>query len=253
MKYTLLEMTQEVLSALDSDQVNSIADTVESEQVSHIIRTVYFDIAARAGLPEHKFLFQLDSSGDDTKPVLMTIPAEARHLDWLKYDKMEATETAANYREIQFLEQGNFIDLIHTFSEDSTNVDTMTVDMDGVDVEFFYKTDKHPDYYTIYNDFNVIFDSYQSSIDTTLQSSKTLAYGEKAREFTLSDSFTPELDEKQFTLLLNEAKKMAFAELKQTVHPVAADNARRQWINLRKRGSVEPPSYFDRLPNYGRK
>ena len=38
MKRTLLEMTQDILSAIDADEVNSIDDTVEATQVATIIK-----------------------------------------------------------------------------------------------------------------------------------------------------------------------------------------------------------------------
>jgi hypothetical protein len=43
-KMTLLEMTQDILSDMDSDEVNSINDSVESLQVAQIIKTTYFNI-----------------------------------------------------------------------------------------------------------------------------------------------------------------------------------------------------------------
>ena len=46
-KLTLLNMTQNILSEMDSDEVNGIADTVESTQVAHIIETMYYDLTAR--------------------------------------------------------------------------------------------------------------------------------------------------------------------------------------------------------------
>ncbi len=52
-------------------------------------------------------------------------------------------------------------------------------------------------------------------MDTTLQTSKTLCYGQIIPTFTLEDSFIPDLDDTQFPLLLNEAKAIAFVELKQ--------------------------------------
>ena len=41
MKFTLLEMVQEILSDMDSDEVDSIEDTVEAEQVATIVRSTY--------------------------------------------------------------------------------------------------------------------------------------------------------------------------------------------------------------------
>ena len=44
MKYTLLAIVQEILSDMDSDEVNSIDDTVESQQVASIVRSAYMAI-----------------------------------------------------------------------------------------------------------------------------------------------------------------------------------------------------------------
>ena len=45
-KMTLLEMTQNILSAMDSDAVNSIGDTVESLQVADVIVETYYELFA---------------------------------------------------------------------------------------------------------------------------------------------------------------------------------------------------------------
>ena len=41
-KLTLLDMTQNILSALDSDPVDSIDETVEAVQVAELIKEAYF-------------------------------------------------------------------------------------------------------------------------------------------------------------------------------------------------------------------
>jgi len=74
MKYTLLELVQNILSSMDSDEVNSIVDTVEAQQVVAIVKTVYNDILTRGELNVQKTLFNLDASTISTKPVLMTKP-----------------------------------------------------------------------------------------------------------------------------------------------------------------------------------
>src|ERR1700742_1892795 len=85
MQVTLLDLTQNVLSSLDSDEVNSIGDTVESRQVAQIIKNKYYDIVNRVQLPEHEQLMQLDASLDAQSPVLMYIPDGVAEVMWLKY------------------------------------------------------------------------------------------------------------------------------------------------------------------------
>jgi hypothetical protein len=41
-KMTLLEIVQDVLNDMDSDEVNSISDTVEATQIANICRSVYY-------------------------------------------------------------------------------------------------------------------------------------------------------------------------------------------------------------------
>ena len=44
-------MVQDVMSSMDSDEVNSITDTTESLQVARIVRACYFDVVS-VKLPE---------------------------------------------------------------------------------------------------------------------------------------------------------------------------------------------------------
>src|SRR6267154_6196147 len=85
MKMTLLSMTQSILSALSSDEVNSISDTTESLQVAEVIKQAFMSISARAGIVEQSQLFQLDPSLDATKPVLMYKPDHINKIEWIKY------------------------------------------------------------------------------------------------------------------------------------------------------------------------
>ena len=43
-KLTLLDMTQDILSDIDSDEVNSISDTPDSLQVAGIIKSSFYDM-----------------------------------------------------------------------------------------------------------------------------------------------------------------------------------------------------------------
>ena len=89
---TLLDMTQEVASALSSDEVNSIGDTTESLQIAQIIKRKTLDIWARTHLPERDQLIQLIPSNDPDFPVLMTVPENVTDIQWIKYFNSSATD-----------------------------------------------------------------------------------------------------------------------------------------------------------------
>ena len=85
MKYTLLQLTQDILSNMSSDEINSISDSAESLQVATIIKQKYYDIVSRGDLPEHNQLFQLNASLDPLKPTVMTVPDGVGHIEYIKY------------------------------------------------------------------------------------------------------------------------------------------------------------------------
>jgi hypothetical protein len=117
----------------------------------------------------------------------------------------------------------------------------------------YYQNDRQPTYCTVLSDYYVLFDSFDSTVDSTLQASKTMAYGEIVPFFLMEDNFIPNIDEQTVPLLLNEAKSLAFFELKQTAHVKAEQEAKRQWSSVQKdKSKTDKPSYFDQFPDFGR-
>lgn len=255
MSWTLLDYTQAILSSLDSDEVNSINDTVESAQVVKILKTVFEEIVTIADLSEHFTLFELEASGDNTKPVKMTRPSDVHSLEWIKYNKETVSDSNDNFNLIQFLPLDKFLDMMHLLNESDSNVGTFTETIATSTITILYRNDKAPTYWTTYDDHTIIFDSYDSAVDTTLQKTKTLCYGKKAQTWTETDAFIPFIDSEFSVLLLNEAKSLAFAELKQMPHAKAEQTARRLWSDSqkKKRSLDRMRSELDRLPDYGRK
>lgn len=277
---TLLQLTQNVLSSMSSDEVNSISDTVESLQVATIIKNKYYDLVYRGDLPEQDRMFQLDASTDDTKPVLMFVPEGISRINWIKYfdsnpsdsqqqdqfgafshdldtdlveNDNDAGDIPAGYKYVTVLPLQQFLDMVNAFNPGDTDVKTFTFTEDGNNFTFYYKNDHQPLYCTIISNFYVIFDTYDVSQDTTLQSSKVMCFGQKAPEFIMTDNFIPDIDDQTVPLLLNEAKALAFYELKQMPHAKAEQEIKRQWSAVQKNKSVSnKPSYFDQLPSFGR-
>lgn len=368
MIFTLLQMTQDVLSSLGSDEINSIGDTVEAQQVATIIKNKYFDIIARGDLKEHSQLIQLGASTDSTLPVLMYVPSGITNIQWVKYydsnpannSNMQSGQFGAfskhgvntdleenagitftttsistntiqtgpstwilagnipntqipigstitftnghnsesglvtsynnptlianitttigagtfstwnvtggitatsvpGYKYVTVIPTDQFIDYVNRFNPTDSNVlpynfsdisNRMPYDFT---FSLLYKNDNQPQWCTVINNTYVLFDSYDNTQDSTLQSSKTMVMAQVLPTFQMVDSFIPDLDDNRFPLLLNEAKAMAFYELKQQPHLLADRELKRQWTVTQKTRSVENrPNYFDQLPNMGR-
>ena len=60
-KLTVLAMVQDILSDMNSDEVNSINDTIEAQQVAQIINTTYFEIISSRDWPHLETLFQFNA------------------------------------------------------------------------------------------------------------------------------------------------------------------------------------------------
>lgn len=244
-------MVQTILSSMDSDEVNSILDTTEAMQVAYVIRSVYYRIAASADLPEQSGLFNLTASSSST-PVIMYRPSNVNSIEWIKYNNATLTDTDPLFKEVTFVPLVDFLDTMHSLNLSESTVDSFDFAVNGSNTfKILYRNDRHPTYYTVLNDSTVLFDSYDSATDSCLQASKSLGHGMLSQTFLMTDAFTPNLDEQQFDLLLNEAKSWCFMEMKQSAHQKAEQAARRGWIGLQRTKHAFP--HEDTLPDYGRK
>lgn len=253
MRYSLLDMVQEIASSLDSDEVNSISDTVESNQIALLIKGVYYDIAVDIGLPEHETLFELNASGDPSRPCLMTIPTNVVTMRTLKYDVRENTDTLPLWRDIQYKPFEDFLRWVEGYRNFEDNIFSQDILFNGEAFPILYRNDKHPDFYTTADDNQVLFDSYLATDSNTLVKSKTLCMGNVYPTFLMEDNFIPDLDPSQFSLLRNKAKARAFNELKQQINEEAFSEARRQKVIVQKRKrKIQDEPEIRKLPNYGR-
>lgn len=254
MRYTLLELVQTILSSMDSEEVNSIDDNTEAMQVAYIVRDNYYQIIAGGDPPELYTFFELEASGDSNKPCLMTMPTNIDRIEWIKYDNKLSTDPSVMFRDVAYLPMDEFLHRNLLLNTDLDNVIHWSHTIGTDTFSFFAYDNKFPEFYTTFDDYTLIFDSYNSDEDSTLVKNKTYCYGLQHPTFTLSDVFTVDLDTKQYTLLLNEAKAQAFAELKQMSNVNAERKARQGWVTFqRTRRRIPGESDFDRLPNYGRR
>jgi hypothetical protein len=248
-KKTLLQMTQSILSDMDSDEVNSISDTVESLQVAGIIENAYYYLCSVNTFPEHYEIFTLDALGDTDKPSHMQAPTTVTQIEWVRYDVQTTGDTDVNYKHIDYLTPEEFINYVSQRTSSDSNVETVVED---TSVKLLIINDTAPAYWTSFDDEYLVFDSFDNTVDTTMQKSKSMGYGIKMPVFSLTDSYTADIDDHLFPLLLNEAKSQAFIDLKQQANPKAEQRARKVLTKHQiKENKLGKETRFIG-PNYGR-
>jgi len=242
MRKTLLSMVQSILSDMDSEDVNSISDTVEAQQIASVIQDTYFNIIAAREIPEHKQMLQLTSLSDSQKPTHFRYPNNTKEIEKLFYN---TSYTGSTYTEVYFLEP---IDFLNRVDQSATN--TMQVQTVAGNVPVFIVTDRMPKYYTSFDDDSIIMDSYDSSVEAILQESKTRAYGTIYPTFQITDNFEPDLDDTLLPYLLAEAKSTCFSLFKSGSDPKVEQAARR--LKSYVQNDMYKTRRENKRPHYGR-
>ena len=193
-RMTLLAMTQNILSAMNSDEVNSISDTTESMQVAEVLRETYYELYANLVEPSKKGLIQLDGLSDPSRPNCLTIPGTCVSIDWVQYNGYQLAWKDPE----AFLLSRPYVDGI----------------IQPIGFYAWY-ADRDPSFYTSFDNKVMVCDSWNRNSDDTLHASKTLAWGQLDFTFKLEDEFVPDLDPNQFPGYLAEAKSVCFVNFKQ--------------------------------------
>lgn len=249
MRYTLLELTQRILESMESDEVSTVGETPESTSVANIIKECYFDIVGQHSMAEQEGLYKLDSAADSTKPTLMYVPENLSRIKWIKYENFEGDR-----EEVRFVSNEEFLYYQEGIDLDLANTGEMVVEVNGKPFKFRFYKNQTPSVYTVFDDYYVIFDGYDDRTGTTLTEDRTTVFGMLVPGFQLVDTWIPDLDPRQFQLLLQEAKAQAFIELKQTANPKAEAKARKNHILTQKNKRDMDPEYANQAhAGFGRK
>lgn len=247
-KPTLLEIVQDVLSDMSGDVVNSIDDTTESEQVAYLVRSTFNAMMANRNWPHTQRTVTLTPSGSSLFPTHMTLSEPIKELISIYYNKLKFGTTQIINSEIKWKEPDDFLRYINSRNSDA---DQTLVINDPTGITLLIDDNKHPDYFTSFDDNTLVFDSFDSTVDSTLQASKTTARAYVIPTFTMSDSYVPDLPLEAFPALIEEVKSKASFKLR-SVNDVKAEqeSVRQQnWLS-RKAWRV---SGGVRYPDYGRK
>tara|TARA_R110002153_G_scaffold79825_1_gene203435 strand:+ start:3339 stop:4070 length:732 start_codon:yes stop_codon:yes gene_type:complete len=242
MKRTLLQIVQNILSDMDSEDVNSISDSVEATQVASVVRDVYFNMVSTRMIPEHKQLTKLTSLSSSARPTHFKIPDSVKIIDSLHYNI--STTGGVSFRELKYLEPLLFLTLN---SEGDSSV--VVYDVKG-NTPIIIRNDGMPTYFTSFDDEHIIMDSFDSSYSQTLTEVNTQAYCQKIPDFTVSDDYTPDVDDVLFPYLIAESKSTCFSLFKSGVDQKIEQAARRQKSYVQN--DIYRIHQENKRPKYGR-
>lgn len=226
-KMTLLEMVQNIASALDTDEVNSITDTTESLQIAEVIKETYYEQFNNIFVAESQGLFALDSVSDVDSPNYLRVPPNVSKIKYIKYRDYRA---GGMFGEVTYVSPETFLDMQLQFPGPDDGLSETTDPSSGV--VYYVQNNAYPTYFTLFDDDYIAFNSYDSDYETTMQGINSIGFGTLNREFEMEDDFVPHLDGSLFPLLLAEAKSTCFINIKQVASSKEEQKARRQRIRM---------------------
>lgn len=259
MKRSLLNMVQNIMSAMDSDEVSSITDTVESAQVAEVIQEVYEQMITNQIIPEFQEIIQLDTINLAIYPGsinYLVLPTTITHMDWFQYNRKQDGDTTDDLEFIHWLSPADFLNLVSRNRTDSA--DNIQVTDPSTGIQYWIVSNYGPRYWTSFDDENIALDSIDMGIDIIqVLGSKSIAYISRIPTWTVADSFIPDIDDNFFPYLLAESKATCFVNLKQTQNNKVEKQALDQRIRLQnhkfKTSDAQKDSTGSTGPDYGRR
>ena len=246
MKQTLLELVQAVLNATDGDEVNSISETTESLQISLDIKDVYYDLIGRKDWQFLRKLTTLTSVSDSSLPTHLLIENTSK-MDFLLYNKKKLGSSRNYFQPIKYKYPDDFLLLVNQRDNTQTNYDEI-IDVDGA--KFTIRNDVNPTYFTSFDDKYIVMDAYDSDLESTLQGSNTQTALFITPDWTVDDSFIPELPAEMFPLLLSECKTYVQARKSGVLMKKTEQTSMRHQRHLSQTHGVVQGGV--RYPDYGR-
>lgn len=232
MKLTLLEIVQSVLNSMDSDSVNNIDDTIESLQVADVAREVYYELMSYNDW-EHLYEWrELEPLSDSNYPNFLRIPDDVGHMELFKYETTREEDDKRTFSFITYVSPKDFMTIVHNRGSNEDNILTIK---NHNNVEMFIRNDRAPQYWTSFDDEHIVTDSYDSEVDSTLQSHKTSAWCRVTPKWDRVNTFIPDMPEEFFSAYLAEVKSTCHLYFKQQLSQKDEQIARRGLAHVRRK------------------
>lgn len=225
MKKTLLSLTQAVLNKMDSDEVNSIFDTVESTQVAEEIRDTFENMVTYNTDYHFESFGTLDSVANQANHFnQLAIPdnlAEIYEI-WVQ----DLADTSQRYK-LQYVSPGEFVDNMFKGTYTSTKSAT-PVGQNGPRIPI--PNDRYPRCFTSFDQKHLFFDAVPTDVMDTIWAQSVFVRGRFVPEFKMEDTFIPTLPAEAFPELLSDAIDACHVHFKGVSNSKAQRRVRKQMV-----------------------
>ena len=245
---TVLEYVQATLSAMDSDDVDSIDDTMEATQVANQLKEEYAEYIGRQDWAYMKRAITLNAVADPASPASFTIPEDIKLIEELSYN---VSETGSYKRhKLRYLDPQCFLDTV-TVGEGSANATLVEV---GSSIKYFVRTDRWPTYWTSFDEVTVVMDAVNQDYETTLTTENLQGFGVCIPAFQVEDGFVPYVPLNTEPALQAQLNKVCFHYFKQVASVPDEEKSKRQLARQRREASkVDRPGNRYYRNQFGRK
>ena len=206
---TNLSMVQNILSSMDSDNVNSISDTEEAMQVETVIQETYENITSRRQWEFLRKTRQLENVSDVTRPTKFKIPDNVTRVTCFRYKafKENTDPQEFSWKELKYLLPCDFID--HVQSRNITQLDAegrAITSLNDDSVEMYIITDVEPEFWTSFDDKFIYLDNWVQADSNTVVQGRTSVTVVEQQPFVTGDTAIQALPPEMFPLLVSESK-----------------------------------------------
>lgn len=248
MDRTLLYTVQRVLEKLNLDPVNSITDTEDSLIIAREAETTFYDMMARADWPDKIDLITVNSKNDLTEPTVLVLSENTSWIKSLRYDATTSSDNHKVIKEICWLEPEDFLEKVYSRNTDNSDVDEVKYK----DMPVFVFNDRMPEYYTSFDNVNLVLDSYDGDEEDTLNGDKTICYGRVDPTWTHDDDFVIPLQDDLHPLFLSSLTVACSQYMTGDLSQEDERRAQRGISRMRRESARTEMEYFPKF-RYGRK
>ncbi len=196
-QYTLLQVINACMDSIDGWRVSTIDDNLESQQAASIAEDVFHEIVNDAFYNDLSTnIVQLEGLADSAKPNYLKIPTTLSnvHESTIYYNVRTGASgtTTLNWQPVEYCHPQDFLERIGARSTQQANTQTVT---DFSLFQMVVLNKKAPSYCTSFDQVYVVFDSFDSDVDSALQQSQNIVHASVQRTFTKSDTYNIDLPE----------------------------------------------------------